>query len=149
MRRKVMGTETMGRVTVAAMIENLDDAMRAERGELPIDQLRRLNVANALVDTGATNLSLPSSLIQKLGLTLHRRRQSMTAAGPRELAVYNPVRLTIQDRDCVAEVTDLPEGCPVLIGQLPLEAMDWVVDTKGQRLIGNPAHGGEWTIEQY
>jgi len=27
--------------------------------------------------------------------------------------------------------------------------MDWVVDTKGQRLIGNPAHGGEWTIEQY
>jgi hypothetical protein len=27
---------------------------------------------------------------------------------------------------------------------IPVEALDWVVDTKGQRLIGNPDHGGEW-----
>ena len=144
-----VGTDIMGRVTVAAMMENLEDTMLVERGDLTADHVRRLEVTDALVDTGATNLSLPASLIRKLGLKLHRKRQSMTAAGPRELAVYNPVRLTIQDRDCVAEVTELPDGCPVLIGQLPLEAMDWVVDTKGQRLIGNPAHGGQWTIEQY
>ena len=31
----------------------------------------------------------------------------------------------------------------VVIGQVPLELMDWVVDSKGQRLIGNPEHGGE------
>jgi hypothetical protein len=28
-----------------------------------------------------------------------------------------------------------------VIGQVPLELMDWVVDPKGQRLIGNPEHG--------
>jgi hypothetical protein len=33
--------------------------------------------------------------------------------------------------------------------QIPLEAMDWVVDLKGQKLIGNPAHGGEHVIEVY
>jgi hypothetical protein len=27
-----------------------------------------------------------------------------------------------------------------------IEALDWVVDTKGQRLIGNPDHGGEWGV---
>jgi hypothetical protein len=31
----------------------------------------------------------------------------------------------------------------VLIGQLPLEALDFVVDPRGRRIIGNPAHGGE------
>lgn len=41
------------------------------------------------------------------------------------------------------------EDCPVLIGQVPLELLDFVVDPKTQRLIGNPAHGGEQTYEMY
>ena len=47
------------------------------------------------------------------------------------------------------DVTELPDECPVLIGQLPLEALDFVVDPVNQRLIGNPAHGGEHIIELY
>jgi hypothetical protein len=47
------------------------------------------------------------------------------------------------------DVADLPEDCPVLIGQVPLELMDWVVDPKGQRLIGNPEHGGEWMSDMF
>jgi hypothetical protein len=46
-------------------------------------------------------------------------------------------------------VTEIPDDCPVLIGQVPLELLDFVVDPKGQRLIGNPAHGGEHMIEIY
>ena len=38
---------------------------------------------------------------------------------------------------------------PVLIGQIPLELLDWVVDPKGQRLIGNPEHGGEQIMEVF
>ncbi len=34
-----------------------------------------------------------------------------------------------------------------MIGQVPLELMDWVVDLQGQRLIGNPEHGGQHMIE--
>jgi ABC-type tungstate transport system permease subunit len=34
-----------------------------------------------------------------------------------------------------------------VIGQVALELMDWVVDPKGQRLIGNPEHGGEQMID--
>jgi len=37
----------------------------------------------------------------------------------------------------------------VLVGQVPLELMDFVVDTVAQRVIGNPAHGGEQTLESY
>jgi hypothetical protein len=30
-----------------------------------------------------------------------------------------------------------------------LESLDWVVDGKGQRLIGNPDHGGEWGVDAF
>lgn len=144
-----MRNQTMGRVTVAAVVENLEDQVLAERGDLPATQVRRIELTDALVDTGATTLSLPRPLIDQLGLRLHRRRQSITAGGPREIGVYSAVRLTVQGRDCVVEVTELPEGCPVLIGQVPLEAMDWVVDPISRRLIGNPAHEGQWVVEQF
>jgi hypothetical protein len=38
---------------------------------------------------------------------------------------------------------------PVLIGRIPLVAFDWVVDPKGQRLIGNPEHGREWGMDAH
>jgi hypothetical protein len=63
--------------------------------------------------------------------------------------VYDVVRLTIQDRDCPVEVVEVPDEVPVLIGQLPLENLDLVVDLQGRRLTGNPAHGGEQVFELY
>jgi hypothetical protein len=36
-----------------------------------------------------------------------------------------------------------------LIRFIPLEMLDFVVDPRGQRLIGNPDHGGEWMIDMY
>ena len=43
----------------------------------------------------------------------------------------------------------VPDGTPVLIGQIPLEWMDYVVDLKNQKLIGNPAHGGQWVLDMF
>ena len=44
---------------------------------------------------------------------------------------------------CTVDVIGIPNEVPVLVGQIPLEMMDLVVDLQGRRLIGNPAHGGE------
>ena len=94
-------------------------------------------------------LSLPGSLIAQLGLAKRKTRRVRTANGIREAGVYDAVRLSIQGRDCVIDVADIPDTCPVLIGQAPLELMDWVVDPVGQRLIGNPEHNGEWMGEMF
>jgi hypothetical protein len=59
------------------------------------------------------------------------------------------VRLTVQERDCLVEVAELPDECPGLIGQIPLEALDVVVDPVGQKLVGNPDHGGEQMIDMF
>jgi hypothetical protein len=37
----------------------------------------------------------------------------------------------------------------VLIGQISLDAMDFVIDLEGRRVIGNPAHCGGLIIELY
>ena len=63
------------------------------------------------------------------------------------MQIYRAVRLTVQGRDCISDVAEIPDDFPIVIGQVPLELMDWVVDPRGQRLIGNPEHGGEHIIE--
>ena len=142
-----METSTMGKVLVTAKVESLEDLFSAEKGVLPAGQVRSVEVSDALVDTGATGLLLPKRLIAQLGLQPLRTRQSRTIAGTTPLTVYRAVRLTVQGRDCISDVAEIPDEFSVIIGQVPLELLDWVVDPKRQRLIGNPEHGGEQMID--
>lgn len=137
----------MGRVLTEATIYNVYDLMESILGKLPAEDVRKVTVPDALVDTGATMLSMPKSLIERLGLHKQYERRGMTAGGERVLNVYGTARLEIMGRDMATDVVEVPEGNPVLIGLVPLEAMDWVVDMRAHRLIGNPAHGGEHVIE--
>ena len=139
----------MGRVLTEATIENLEDLWASNKGLIPADQVRRAIVLDALVDTGATLLSLPTVLIRQLGLTPRTTKQVWSSAGLTTTTLYETVRLTIQGRDCTIDVLEVPDGVPVLIGQIPLEHLDFVVDLKNRKLIGNPAHGGEHIYEMY
>jgi predicted aspartyl protease len=139
----------VGKVLVAAKIESLTDLYLVEEGQKTPDQVRSVEVTDALVDTGATTLSLPKRSIVRLGLRPVRVRRARTTAGVGTFQMYGAVRLTVQDRECTCDVMELPDDCPVLIGQIPLELLDFVVDPIGQRLIGNPAHDGEQMYELY
>ncbi|HUY32109.1 MAG TPA: aspartyl protease family protein [Pirellulales bacterium] len=144
-----METPTMGKVLVTAKIENLEDLFNAKRGLLADDQVRRVEVTDALVDTGATTLLLPKRMIAALGLEPVRVREARGIGGSVPMVTYRAVRLTIQGRDCAIDVGEVSDELPVLIGQVPLELLDWVVDPKGQRLIGNPEHGGEHMMDVF
>ena len=144
-----MKIETMGKVIVSARIENMEDLYQVNQGTLHYRRdtghrgLRRAirHWHHDARDAGPDD--------RALGLIPLRTRQARTTAGPVTVQVYGTVRLTIQGRDCPSDVTELPDDCPVLIGQVPLELMDFVVDPGGQRLIGNPEHGGEHILELY
>ncbi len=144
-----MGTATMGRVLVKVRIENLGDLLKVREGKLKPDEVRTLEVDDALVDTGATMLCLPKSLTKKLGLKKVSSRRMRTATGSEMTQIYDAVTLTIQGRDCRIDVSQIAEGCPVLIGQVPLELLDFVVDPKRQKLIGNPEHGGKFMYDAF
>lgn len=133
----------MGRVTTEIRVESLKDLFAVEQGQLSDDQVRRVTIPDALVDTGATFFSLPSRIIKELGLSKAFTKRVLTSRGPAEANVYQAVKLTIQDRSCTQDVMEVPDTVPALIGQLPLEALDFVVDPVRQKVIGNPAHRGE------
>ncbi len=139
----------MGRVVTEITVENIGDALAAFQGSLPVDQVRRVTIQDALVDTGATFLSLPTSAIEQLGLMKISTKRVITSKGPSESSLYAAVRLTIQGRFCTTDVLEVPDGVPALIGQIPLENLDFVVDPRNQKLIGNPRHGGEQIFEQF
>jgi predicted aspartyl protease len=144
-----METNTMGRVLTEAMIQNLEDLWASKRGLIQADQVRRITVPDALVDTGATLLSLPERLIRQLGLSKTGTRRVVSSTGATEADLYEAVRLTINGRSCTMDVMEVPNDVPVLIGQPPLEHLDLVVDLRSHTLIGNPAHGGEHVYELY
>jgi predicted aspartyl protease len=144
-----MVTNTMGIVLVTALIENYYDVKSAEEGLISDVKVRRLEVPDARVDTGATYVSMPMRLINQLGLKRIKTVQAKTTAGPVSFGIFEQVKLTIQGRDCEVRVAEVADNCTVLIGDIPLELLDFVVDTRNQRLIGNPDHGGEFMIDMY
>jgi predicted aspartyl protease len=144
-----METETMGIVLVTALFENYDDVKTAEKGLIPDADVRRIEVNDARVDTGATYVSMSLSMIKQLGLKKIKTVEAKTTAGPVSFGIFEPVKLTIQGRDCEVRVAEVADNCPVLIGYIPLEMLDFVVDPQIQRLIGNPDHGGQYMIDMY
>jgi predicted aspartyl protease len=99
--------------------------------------------------THALTLFLPKRLIAQLGLSKTRSQKLKTAAGIVRADIYRLVELKVQGRDCTIEAAEIPDEYPVLIGRIPLMLLDFVVDPVGQRLIGNPEHGGEQMIEMF
>jgi predicted aspartyl protease len=145
---KTMENATMGRVLVEAQIENIGDLYDASRSLMAEDKVRRVVVPDALVDSGATMLSLPTRIIQQLGLRkVGTKRATASSGHVTDANLYDAVRLTVRDRSCTIDVAEVPDNVPVQIGQIPLEMLDYVIDLRSCTLIGNPRHGGEHMID--
>ncbi|MGA3182695.1 MAG: retropepsin-like aspartic protease [Verrucomicrobiota bacterium] len=137
----------MGKVIVKIKLTNLKDAFLKTAGARKAKP-REVEV-EALVDTGATRLYLKPTVIKKLGLERTDTVRSRTTNGDVLRYKYEPVRLELMGRHENFDVVEVPEEVPNLIGQAPLGALDFVVDSRGHKLAANPAHGGEQMTEEY
>jgi predicted aspartyl protease len=135
------------KVRLTGRVENWIDVMNAEKGSLDRSQVRGVEISEAIVSTDKLMLELPVRLIARLGLRQSTTRRSRGPTGMVVKAVFGPVRLTIEDRDCTAEVCEADNDCDVLIGRLPLMCLDFVIDPVNQCLTGNPEHGGRQILE--
>ena len=134
--------------TTEIKLVNREDVTRAEDGIIKPEDIRQVIVKEALVDTGASRLSLPRPLIKQLGLRPVGTAKSMTANGTVERTVYSEVYFTILGRRGSLEITNLPDEAPVLVGHIVMELLDLCLDVK-RGLIYNPAHGNEWIEYQF
>jgi clan AA aspartic protease len=95
----------------------------------------------ALVDTGATFMCVPEHVAIQLGFDLTSAETHLVTLGDgsqRRVPKIEPIKVHFGDRAYSTEALVL--GDEPLMGVLPLEAMDLVVDPRNQMLQPNPAH---------
>ncbi len=95
----------------------------------------------ALVDTGATFMCVTEEIALQLGFdTSEVSWQMVTLADGHQLKVPKiaPIEIAFANRTYVTEAVVL--GNEPLLGVIPLEAMDLVVDPRQPALIVNPQH---------
>ncbi len=96
-------------------------------------------VVRALVDSGAINLCLPSEVVAQLGLKARSRRVvQMADESTLEVDVVAPVTVKFGNRETTT--TALVLGDEVLLGAIPMQDMDVLIDPRNERLIVNPEH---------
>ncbi len=118
---------------------NAWDRGSADRGLIDESQVRAIEI-EALVDTGATTLALPAEVVERLELTELRRRNVRLADGSiREVPYVGNLWIEILGRGMSCDALVLPRGATALIGQIPLEGLDLIVDPKSRDVAVNPA----------
>jgi clan AA aspartic protease len=96
---------------------------------------------NALVDTGATFMCVTEEIALQLGFdTTEVSQQTVTFADGRQRKVPKiaPVEIAFANRSYVTEAVVL--GDEPLMGVIPLEAMDLIINPQQQMLMVNPRH---------
>jgi hypothetical protein len=125
----------MGQVLTTITITNRIDLVMAERGFIPAEEVRSVMVDKVIVDTGATLLSLPASIISQLGLRQVGERDVETSAGIRKGRIFADAQIIVEGREGRFDCLELPEGVSaVLLGVIPMEELGLEPDLKNQRL---------------
>jgi predicted aspartyl protease len=119
----VQSDSKVGNVRTSLTIINRADQVRAEYGLISVDQIRSITLDNVLVNIGATTLCLPSDLIAKLGLSLLKEVDVLTAMGVGKARIFRDATMLLAGREGTFECLELPGGGEALIGVIPLEAM--------------------------
>jgi len=131
----------MGEVSAEITLKNAADLVRVSDGNITEQNVRSITVT-ALVDTGATTLVISENLRQKLGLAVVGSRTVTLAGGSKtSCGIAEPVQICWKDRTSLLRPWIVPDEDEVLLGVLPLEEMDLIVDPVNRSLAG--AHGDE------
>jgi clan AA aspartic protease len=115
------------------------DLVLCREGYLKADQIKRLSV-KALVDSGAYMLAINQSIKAQLNLQAVDEQIAELADGTQiRLEVVGPVEIHFENRRAMVDAMVLPGEAEVLLGAIPMEEMDVMVDPKQQQLRVNPA----------
>ena len=135
---KMEGKKETGNVYVELELENYADRVLAKRGYLDQEAVRAQKV-KVLADTGSTMLVLPEDLVDALGLERQGKVVAIYAderKEERDTAGVNTVRVAGRSMETRCVVG--PPGSEPLLGQIVLEELDLLVDSKERKLVPKP-----------
>ena len=128
----------MGHVYANITLSNSVDAVLAKRGKLPNEGVRKVEV-KALIDSGARTLTINEEIARTLDLEVRDRVDVMLADGSyRKCDYVGPVDIRFENRTASCRALVLPGADEILLGVLPLEEMDVIIDPLAEQLVVHP-----------
>ena len=129
----------MGTVHADIILKNLYDSEKAREGIIKKEEIRIASIT-AVVDTGSLNLVITEELRQKLGLAVKDEKIAHIANGQRvSCKVTDAVEVHWKNRSTIVPALVIPGAEKILLGAIPLEGMDLMVNPVSQELVG--VHG--------
>ena len=130
----------MGHIHASIELVNATDLELARRAQMDKDEVRRIRV-DAMVDTGAFYMVINETIQEVLQLpVVGKKRIALANGNPVECDHVFPLEIRFENRVAHCDAVVLPGDVEPLLGALPLEQMDVLIDPVRQRLIVNPAH---------
>ncbi len=84
-------------------------------------------------------LTIPQSIQKQLGLPkVNEQNVELGNGSIITVDVVGPVEIKFENRVTIATAVVLPDEIEVLLGAIPLQAMDVLIDVRRERLIVNP-----------
>ena len=130
----------MGLVYAEIELINAIDLGLARRYKIGEDEIKRTRV-NMLVDSGSVYMCINETVQQQLQLSVIEKRTGQIADGRIvEYGIVGPIEVRFINRRCVVDAMLIPGNYELLLGAIPLEDMDVVIDSYRRELIVNPEH---------
>ena len=130
----------MGMVYAEIELINGGDLVRAENGDIGEEQIRRMPV-RILADSGCGTLAINDNIRNQLGLlTREERTMRMADDSIVTLEVVGPIEIRFENRRSNLDAVVLPGDAEPLLGAIPMQDMDVLIDPHRHRLIVNPDH---------
>ena len=129
----------MGFVYADLELISVDDLALCRRGFIAEEQVRSIMVT-ALIDSGAYQMVINEHIKSQLELRLVEERVVRLAdESERQVEIVGPLEIRFENRRTVAYAIVLPGITEVLLGSIPMEDLDVVINPKRQTLEVNPA----------
>ena len=129
----------MGLTYAEIELANAGEIYLAQKGYILPENVKKITV-KALVDSGAYMLAINESIKLQLDLPKLEEQIAELADGSKlKLEIVGPVEVRFENRSTTCRAMVLPGDAEVLLGTIPLEDMDVLIDPRQQRLIVNPA----------
>ena len=128
----------MGLIYADLELVSADDTALARRGYIKNQDIKKENVT-ALVDSGAYMMCINEHIKTQLDLPVVDTMEAELADGTlQNMEVVGPLIINFKNRTTSCNAAVLPGESEILLGSIPMEDMDVVIDPRRQELIVNP-----------
>ena len=130
----------MGLIYAEIELSNGGDVYLQRIKQLDEKDVRKVRV-NSLVDSGAYMLVIDDNIRFQLELPfIEKQIATLAADSTAEVEIVGPVEIRFENRRTTVDAMVFPGNSEILLGVIPREDMDVLIDPKQQKLVVNPKH---------